>query len=408
MEYQFRAKGTNGEIICGSKQAASEHDVVLWLKELSLAPIDIQRRKYAEIKERLRAAAGAWSFSRVRLRPAERAVLFRNLAFLCASNISLAASVKILGEQAGSAAMRRILAEISQKIDSGMSFSQTLCNYPRIFDPLCVAFARCGEDSGQLAGSLSELASLLDGRERLRKKIISATTYPVTVLIIAFTVLVIMAVVVMPQFEKAFSALAVTMPPVTAFILRAGRRVSGTPLLCLALLISFFIALTFCSRGAVGSRLDSVVLKLPFAGPTILFAALSRSFGAIASLLDTGVPLSTALILAGEVASNARIRQAFERINASALAGTSLNAAMEECRIFQPSAVLMIRVGEETGRIGAMFKALAAHYEYELSERIKRLASLLEPLLVVFVGGIVAILITALYMPIVSTIESFI
>lgn len=408
MEYKFQAKGANGEVICGSKQAASEHDVALWLKELSLAPINIQRRKYAEIKERLRSAVGAWPFSRVKVRPGERAALFRSLAFLCASNIPLAASVRILGEQAGNAAMRRLLAEISQKIDSGASFSQTLRNYPRIFDPLCVAFVCCGEDSGQLAGSLAELASLLEGRERLRKKIISAMTYPATVLIIAFTVLVIMAVVVMPQFEKAFSALDVTMPPVTAFILGAGRQVSGTPLLCLASLISCFIVIFFCSRGRVRSWLDGAVLKLPFVGPTLFFAVLSRTFGAIASLLDSGVPLSTALVLAGEVAANARIRLAFERINVSVLAGISLNVAMYECRIFPSSAVLMIRVGEETGRIGAMFKALAAHYEYELGERIKRLASLLEPLLVVFVGVIVALLITALYMPIVATIESFI
>lgn len=408
MEYKFQAKGANGEIICGRKEAPSEHDVALWLKELSLAPINIRRRQYAELKEKLRGAMGAGPFSPVRIRPGERVLLFRNLAFLCASNIPLAASVSILGEQAGNSKMGRILSDISQKIDSGASFSQTLRNYPRIFDPLCVAFVRCGEDSGQLAGSLAELASLLEGRERLRKKIISAMTYPATVLIIAFTVLVIMAVVVMPQFEKAFSALDVAMPPVTEFILGAGKRISEAPMLCLVPLILCFIVFIFCRRATIRSRLDGVLLRLPFAGPTLSFAALSRSFGAIASLLDSGVPLSTALVLAGEVASNVRIRQSFERLNTGALAGIPLNATMQECSIFPPSAVLMIRVGEETGRTGAMFKALASHYEYELGERVKRLASLLEPLLVVFVGAIVALLITALYMPIVSTIESFI
>lgn len=408
MEYQFQAKGANGEIICGRKEAVSEHDVALWLKELSLAPINIRRRKYAELKEKLRSTPGDRPFSRIRIRPGERAQLFRNLAFLCASNISLAASVSILGEQAGNSRMGRILSEISQKIDSGTSFSQTLRNYPLIFDPLCVAFVRCGEDSGQLTRSLAELASLLEGRERLRKKMISAMTYPATVLIIAFAVLVIMAVVVMPQFEKAFSALDVAMPPVTEFILGAGKRVSETPILCLAPLILCFIAVIVCRSAAVRSQLDAVILRLPFAGQTLSFAAFSRSFGAIASLLDSGVPLSTALVLAGEVASNARIRLAFERLNTGALAGIPLNAAMQECSVFPPSAALMIRVGEETGRTGAMFKALAAHYENELGERIKRLASLLEPILVVFVGAIVALLITALYMPIVSTIESFI
>lgn len=271
-----------------------------------------------------------------------------------------------------------------------------------------MAFARSGEVSGRLPENMAALAALLEAKERLRKKIVSAMIYPAVVMLVALAVITMMFAVVLPKFEGAFSALNVAMPPVTMFIFNAGRGLRKFWFFLPALIAGVpFLILYAGKRAWAKSRLDSLALKLPVTGKMLQNAVLSRSFSAMACLLDTGIPLPAALEMAGEVAVNTKVRRAFIETKKGILAGITLNAMMARNAVFAPAAVQVIRIGEETGKTGAMFRKLAEQKEAELEEGVKRLTSVLEPVMVVFVGALVSFVVLAIFMPVVTAIEKF-
>lgn len=412
MEYRFYAKNISGESVSGNKQAASEREVVLWLRELLLVPVEVRQTRrsvFKAFKKRLCGHIHPPYFARTLIPASEKVNFFRSLSFLISAGISLSSSLNILLEQAVSPRLKKIIASVLEEIRSGAAFSQAMGVFPRVFDPLCLAFARTGEESGLLADSMAELSSFVESRERLRGKIVSALAYPALVLLIALAALVVMTAVVIPQFEKAFSALDVPLPPITKLAFSTGRHARKLwPLFPMALVTLPSLVVFTRRRSAAKSWLDGLVLKLPVVGRLVGLAVLSRSFRAMASLLSRGVPLSRSLNISGEVASNAQARSAFERVRRGSLSGISVSAAMSECRFFPPLASRLIRIGEETGKTCSMFKKLAENYEFELDELIKKLTALLEPMLVVFVGAVVSLLAFAVFMPVVSAIEAFI
>lgn len=409
MEYRFRARNVNGEIFCGNKKAASERDVALWMKELSLTPLRIDRRERVNVRRAVRNCKYSFCPQFFGVSSSEKVNFFRNLALLTSAGVSLAAAVDIIRRQDVHKGMEHTLEHLSNKLDSGSAFSEAICGLPRVFDQLCVAYVRSGEESGRLGENMSALAALLDGRERLRKKIISAAIYPSVVVVMALAVIVVMTAVVIPQFEIAFSSLNVPMPPVTAFIFTVGRMAGEWRYLFLLTAASVILGVAAARRfGPVKNRLDHFLLKLPILGNIMAQALLARSFSTLASLLDAGVPLTRALQLAGEAASNAQVSASFMRIKNGVTAGIPINAVMKRCPVFPAIASSMIEIGEEAGKTGAMFRALAENYEFELDEKTKRLTSLLEPLMVLFVGLVVAFMACAIFLPIVSVIENFI
>lgn len=409
MNYRFSAKDPHGETIMGRSACSSERELVLWLRERSLVPLDIRRTRFAGIAGGERGLAGFWP--RVGIKPPlnQMANFFRSLAMLLSSGISLASSLQIVIEQSSSSRIKYVLESVADKVSSGAAFSSALDEFSGVFDPLCVAFARSGEEAGLLADNMTALAAALESRERLRRKIVSARIYPAIVMIIAMAVLAVMAAVVIPKFESAYSALGVAMPPLTAFIFKLGQAAkSRWYLLPTAVLVLKALVILLQKNKLCKLYLSGIALKLPIIGKLLLFAALQRSFATMACLLNAGVPLAGALAAVGPVAGNARVREAFERTRAGALAGVHVNAVMAGCNVFPRMDVHLVRVGEETGRSSEIFAKLAERYESDLEERARRLTSSLEPLLVVFVGAVVGLMAVAIFMPVVSAIENFV
>lgn len=409
MEYCFQAKSKEGQLVRGTIEAASEHEVVLWLKDMSLAPLDICLKKRLSL--RLKSYFGYFlsKTSFLSISFSDKAVFFRGLAFLLSSEVVLPQALDILCEQTTSKHMKRNVRLVLGGINSGASFSRAMSGFPEVFDPLCIAFARSGEESGRLSENMVTLASLLDAKERLRKKIISAMIYPALVMLVALTVLMIMSLVVLPRFEAAFSALNVSMPPITAFVFSAGRGAERFWSLLLTSLFFAYLTILFIRRNASAKLwLDGAALRLPVLGKIARHAVLSRSFAAMSCLLGTGVPLLSSIEIAGDVAANAKVRQALLKIREGVFAGIALNAMMKHSSVFPPAAVQMIRIGEETGKMGVMFGKLAENEESDLAEGVKRLTSVMEPLSVVLVGALVSFIALAIFMPVVTAIENFI
>lgn len=408
MEFCYQAKSMKGEIVRGIKKAACEREVVLWLKELSLAPLYIHPKNQTRLRlgslfDYFRSSV---FFSGVSF--AEKTAFFRGLSFLISSGVDLPRALSILLEQASCARMKLIVSHVIGSVNSGVSFSAAMSDFSETFDPLCVAFAHSGEISGRLSENMAALAALLEAKERLRKKIISAMIYPAVVMLVALAVIIVMFAVVLPKFAGAFAALNVAMPPVTMFIFNVGRGLRRFWFFLPVLFAGVPFLILYAGRRAwARQRLDSLALKLPVTGKMLQNAVLSRSFSAMACLLDTGIALPAALEMAGEVAVNTKVRRDFIQIKEGVLAGITLNAMMARNAVFAPAAVQIIRIGEETGKTGAMFKKLAEQKEAELEEGVKRLTSVLEPVMVVFVGALVSFVVLAIFMPVVTAIEKF-
>ena len=417
MQFKYQAKAANGKTIKGVRDAENESEVVSWIRESGWIPIDVSRS--FEVAKQLGESVGVapkgttdWSdvfdLSR-RIKLKDKSVFFRQLATMISAGIPISSAIEILSEQTSNSRLKKIIKKLYARVSSGGTLGRALEEHPKTFDTLTVSLVRSGEESGTLDNSLAKLAGFLEDQDALKKKIISALTYPAVVISIAMIVLGIMVTFVIPQFQKAFSSLDVKMPWLTqkTFELGTWARKSWYTV-PLAIIAVFVIARLLRKSKSMKIYVDSAILKIPIFGDIIFKAAVSRAFRTMASLLRSGVPVLTALEMAGNVSGNEKLRLAFMQMRDSAAMGGAMNTIMRERKLFPPMITHMVAVGEETGRTDDMMEKVADWYESELSEKIKRLSSILEPVMIVFVGVIVAFMVLAIFLPIVSSIQALI
>lgn len=405
MKFRYEAKTRGGESARGEIEAADERAAASLLREKGLTPIEI-----SPAGEKRGAAKISFSalFAR-RVKLAEKALFFRELATMTAAGVPAAASLKILSEQKRSRRFEAVISDIYARVVAGSPLAAAFAEHPECFDAVVAALVRAGEESGTLDASLAKIASFLEAREELRRKIISALTYPALVASVALFSLCVMTAVVIPQFERAFRGLGVELPPLTRAVFRAGAWMESRWPALLFLIFALALAVKLALRSArLRPHIDGAMLKIPVFGDMLLKASLSRSFGTMAALLRAGLPVLASLRLAASAAGNEKIRAAFESARDGAAAGKGLSAALGGCPVFPRMIVQMAAVGEETGRSAEMFEKIAGWYESELSEKVRRLSSILEPVMVVIVGAAVGVMAVAVFMPVVSAINSFI
>ncbi|MDO4987619.1 MAG: type II secretion system F family protein [Synergistes sp.] len=401
MKFSYKAKTAAGKSVRGIYTAARETDVVDWLRANGCFPIMITATG-AEDRHSLSSVFA----SRVGLR--DRLIFFRQLAAMVSAGITVADSLSALAEQTENKRLKTLIRGIYEKVTSGRSLGDAFYEERDSLGAFAIPLVRAGEESGTLDESLSGIADFLEKEEHLRRKIISAVTYPVFVIAIALFVLGMMIAVVIPQFERAFSNLNIELPTLTMMTFSFGRLLAEFwwtfPV---GLLVFLFVLSVLRRYDSVRTAADSFVLKLPIFGDIVMKASLARSFGTLSSLLRTGVPVLTALEMSADVSGNEKIRRSFMIVKDGAAHGRAISAVMRDRKLFTPMIGYMTAVGEETGKVDKMLGKAAEWYEEELTEKIKMLTSLLEPVMVVFVGFIVAFMVFAIFLPIISSINAF-
>lgn len=405
MKFSYEAKTRGGETARGEIEAAGEREAAAQLREKGLTPIEITPAG----EKRGAAKISLSSLFARRVKLAEKALFFRELATMTEAGVPAAASLRILSAQKRSRRFAAVISDIYARVVSGSSLAAAFAAHPECFDAVVAALVRAGEESGTLDASLAKIASFLEAREELRKKIISALTYPALVASVALFSLCLMTAVVVPQFERAFRGLGVELPPLTRAVFCAGAWMQSYWHILLILILMLLSAVRLAMRN-VGFKAyaDGALLKIPIFGDMLLKASLSRSFGTMAALLRAGLPVLASLRLAASAAGNERIKRAFEAAHDGAASGRGLSSSLGGCGVFPHMIIQMAAVGEESGRTGEMFEKIAGWYESELTEKVKRLSSILEPVMVVIVGAAVGIMAVAVFMPVVSAINAFI
>jgi type IV pilus assembly protein PilC len=406
--YQYVAKDALGKVITGTSEAENEQILVRRLREKGFWVQKVNPAR-APARQQTQAKAGgsfAAGFGRVSGR--DLAVFCRQFATMIDAGVSLVRCLSVLEEQSGSARLRGIIREIQAAVESGETLSRALTRWPRIFNNLFVGLVRAGEVGGVLDETLNRLATFMEENERLRRKVKSAMTYPVLVLIFATGVVVGMVTFVLPQFVAVFKDLGITdLPAPTKILIQVSNFMTSKWYMVIGGAILLFMAFSQYTHTRIGRRhWDWAKLKTPVFGKLNHKIAIARFSRTLSTLLVSGVPILQALETVAASVDNEIISDAIMASRAAIREGEQIGDPLQRSGMFPPMVVQMVAIGEETGSLDAMLSKIADFYESEVDATLAGLTAALEPILIVSLGFIVGFIVISMFMPLMHAISS--
>ncbi|MEX2449075.1 MAG: type II secretion system F family protein [Solirubrobacterales bacterium] len=402
--FAFRAMDVAGAATAGELEAESKAQVSEQLRNRGLIVLDVsEKREPFKIEDVFRRWKG------VDMR--ELAIFSRQFATLVASGMPMLRTLHTLEEQTQDDRIEEATAGLRADVESGSTLEQGMERHPEVFNRLYRAMVRSGEESGRLEDALDRVAFQVEKTDNLRRQVKSAMMYPA--LVFGFAIVVLLAIVtfIIPVFAGIFEELAAEnpeeasgLPLPTQVCVSASDAITNYWFIIFPLLVVSFIAFFKWKRTDRGKEIwDRFLLKIPFQiGDVIQKVALARWSRTFAGSVSAGVPMLQAIKLTGETAGNVVLEQAMDEVYAAAKRGGSLAAPIQRNEIFPPMVGHMVAVGEETGQLEHMLSKIADFYEAEVDAKVKALTALIEPLMIVFVGGIVGFIVIAMYLPIFS------
>jgi type IV pilus assembly protein PilC len=325
---------------------------------------------------------------------------------MIAAGLPLVRSLAILSGQVENKTLAEALVQIRQEIERGQSLSNAMASHKKIFDRLYISMIRSGEVGGVLDKVLLDLATALENAASIRRKIKSAMTYPVAVLILVVLILTAMMLFVIPQFKSIFASLNGTLPLPTQILLDVSNIVVHYFLEVVVLVgFAIFGLVRYIKTPSGRAIKDRIVLKVPIFGKLLHKSAVVRFSRTLASLVRSGVPLLEALDITKGTANNTMFEIAIGEMQNGVKQGISLSATMASHSVFPPMVVQMVAVGEETGEVDGMLEKIGQFYAEQVEAMVASLSSLLEPVMIVVLGGVVGSMVISLYLPMFNVIK---
>ena len=337
----------------------------------------------------------------------EKAIFSNKLAALIEAGVPIVRSIDLMAEQQTMPSFKRALIAVSQDVNQGISLGVALRKWPKVFDNLTIAMVEAGEVGGVLDESLRRLASLQEGNARLKNQIKGAMGYPAAVFVIAILVFLGMTIFLIPTFSKIYKDLGAELPAFTQALINLSEllRSPFSFFLLIFIGIGVFLFGRYYSTPHGRRRIDAILLKLPLFGDLIQKSATAMFCRTFSSLTRAGVPILMALQIVRETAGNAIIADAIIESRNDIQEGIQLSLALGRKNVFPELALSMLAIGEETGQLDTMLSKVADFYEDEVEAVVKALTSMLEPAMIVIVGGIVGSLLLAMYLPMFSMFD---
>jgi type IV pilus assembly protein PilC len=393
LTFSYQARDAAGKTISGVQEAINEDNAINTLMGRGLMVLSIQQK------------AGGKSLSRPAKVSETDLVLFtRQLATMVDAGLPLVTGLTALYEQADpkkQAGLRRVVGEVSATVQQGDSFYESISKHPKIFPRLYTAMVKAGESGGLLAEILDRLASFLEAAARLRKKVKSAMTYPVIVICIAVAITTFLIVRVVPVFGEIFADFGAQLPGPTQFLLDLSAFIRNQWYWLVGGIGGVFFGIRTFVRTERGRQLwDRWKLKLPIFGPLVHKICMTRFARTFAQLIRSGVPILEVLDIVGDTAGNYMVETAITRVKADIEKGDHMTNALAREPIFPPMLVRMVSAGESTGKIDTMLEKMADFWDEEIEAILDALTSLIEPMLIVFLGVVVGGIVIAMFLPI--------
>ncbi|MEA5614856.1 type II secretion system F family protein [Nodularia spumigena] len=421
--YSYQALNASGKTQKGTIEAASSEEALQRIKAQGYFPTSVQPVKEKKTKTKTGEQVGATtkkkkkggglSFGRVK--PKALTLFTRQLSTLQDAGLPLLRSLQILESQQKPGKMKTVLMGVSEEVEGGSSLSESMGKFPKAFNHLYVKMVNAGEIGGVLDLILQRLAEFMEKSERLKRKIKGALVYPIVVILIAVIILTFIMVFIIPKFTEIFADFEVELPGLTLWLMdtsswmagtRPGQEIPGFVFIILggpALWIGFkLIRKTPPGRAVV----DVLLLWTPIFGKLIRKTTIARFTRTLGTLIGAGVPILEAVTITAETSGNYVYEKALKKVHDSIREGESFAGPLRESKTCDAIVVNMIDVGEETGDMDAMLMKIADNYDEEVDVAVESLVSLLEPLMVVVLGGMVGTIVVAMFLPMVKMIES--
>jgi len=393
--YNWVAETKKGKVIKGELEAADEKAAGLQLKRRNL--------KIKKIKPKPKDIFENVSFMQPKVTNKDIVIFTRQFSTMIDAGLPLLQGLTILADQAENRTFKRILKEIVKDVEGGSSLAEAMGKHPKIFDSLFVNLIAAGEVGGILDTILQRLAAYIEKAEKLKSKIKGAMTYPIIVVAIAIIVMAVIMIFVIPVFQDMFSSFGKALPVPTQIVVAISNFTTENILYMIGALI-LFVFLFKKYRGTTRGRktTDALSLKLPVFGPLLKKVAVARFSRTLGTMIKSGVPIITALEIVARTSGNVVLEEVVLDVRSSIAEGQPIADPLSENDIFPNMVVQMIAVGEATGALDSMLEKIADFYDDEVDVAVEAMTSMLEPLLMVFLGGSIGGLVVAMYLPIFS------
>lgn len=398
--YEYHVRDRGGKLVKGKIDAESPAMVANKLTSMGYAPVSIEEAGTGMNKEIHIPGFG----EKVGLK--DLAILCRQFATMINSGLTLLRALIILEEQTDNKALAKVVSQVRSDVEVGSSLSTALSKHDTVFPPLMINMIKAGELGGFLDSTLLQVAANFEAEVKLRQKVKSAMTYPVVVLIMAILALTAMLLFIVPVFEGLFASLGGELPlPTRVLVMLSSVLKILAPFIIVFGIVGMFLWRKYKNNPKVRDVMDPLKLHMPVFGKLFQKIALSRFSRNLGSMISAGVPILQALDIVGETSGNVVVARAVADVKDSVRSGESLTRPLTEHAVFPPMVVQMMAVGEDTGSLDAMLAKISEFYDQEVEATTEALTSLIEPLMIAVVGGMIGAMLIALYMPIFKIFE---
>ena len=391
--YAYQARDQAGKIISGIQEGLNEENAINSLMTKGLMVLSIQQK-----------AAGKISRGPINVSQTDLVLFTRQLATMVDAGLPLVGALTALYEQADpkkQAGLRRVVGEVSAMVQDGTTFQDAILKHPNVFQRLYTSMVKAGESGGMLAEVLDRLAGFLEASARLSKKVKSALMYPMIVISIAFAITTFLIVKVVPVFAGIFADFGGELPAPTQFLINVSDFVRDKWWLIIAIMSGVYYGVRAWLRSASGAEIwDVWKLKMPIFGPLIHKICMTRFARTFAQLIRSGVPILEVMQIVGDTSGNSVVTKALQGVSADVERGDQLTVALSRQPIFPPMMLRMVSAGEATGKIDTMLEKMADFWDEEIEATLNALTSMMEPILIVFLGIIVGGIVIAMFLPI--------
>jgi type IV pilus assembly protein PilC len=398
--YLWKARTRQGTIKKGELEAGSDAAVMAQLRAQMLLPVSV-KQKPKDVSEYL-------PFLKPGIKTKEMVIFTRQFATMIDAGLPLVQCLDILGEQNENRTFKEIIREVKQDVEQGSTFADALRKHPKPFDPLYVNLVQAGEIGGILDTILNRLAVYLEKADALARKVKGAMVYPTTVLVVATAVVVLMLVKIIPTFEKMFADFGGQLPGPTQAVIDLSHWMQEWLTFFLVGIALGIVAYLQARKRSPRFRraTDAMVLKMPVFGPLLRKVAVARFSRTLGTMIASGVPILDGLDIVSKTAGNMVIEEALNDVKAAISEGKTIAEPLAESEVFPGMVVQMIAVGEETGAMESMLSKIADFYDDEVDAAVEALTAMLEPAMMVVLGGTVGGLLVAMYLPIFKIAET--
>ncbi len=399
--YEYTALNIKGKTVSDIIDADSTIAARQKLRSANIYPISIKEVYEREAKKESRLSELLTKPLSSRVKPAELAMMTRQLATLLGAGFPLVSAIYTLIPQASSTAFKQILSQIKDSIEEGSSFAEALALYPNTFSPIYINMVKSGESSGTLELVLQRLADISERQQALTNRIRSALAYPILMFFIGVIVLFVLLTYIVPSITAIFTDMGQTLPAPTRFLIAASEFTKTGWWIILLGLIALIVGFRRIKKTDAGKyRWDQMVLKFPGIGTLVQKLAVGRFARTLGTLLDNGVSLLTALNIVKNVVGNRLVADTIEYAANEVEKGNSLARSLSTSDIFPHISIQMIQVGEQSGELETMLGKVADIYENEVENTIIGLTTLLEPAIILVMGVIVGFIVLSICLPI--------